>query len=114
MSSFHQGSAVRVRVDITESPGSARLPLHVMPGDGPVSTSCSAGLANDVDAGPSPGMTASYSRATVEAAISPRILSLQLHILEVARFVVDADARRRDPRCVRARHMHRPHQTLHE
>jgi hypothetical protein len=40
-----------------------------MPGEGPVSTSCRAGLANDVDAGPSPGMTASYSRATVEEVI---------------------------------------------
>ena len=62
---------LRIRGDITESPGSARLPLHVMPGEGPVSTSCSAGLANDVDAGPSPGMTASYNRATVEACYFP-------------------------------------------
>ncbi len=35
--------------DITESPGSARLTFHVMLGEGPVSTSCSAGLANAVD-----------------------------------------------------------------
>jgi hypothetical protein len=68
-SETHQ-SGLRIRGDITES-GSARLAFHVMPGEGPVSTSYSAGLANDVDAGPSPGMTASYNRATVEAVIPP-------------------------------------------
>jgi hypothetical protein len=41
-----------------------------MPGESPVSMTCSAGLANDVDAGPSPAMTASHYRATIEAAVS--------------------------------------------
>ena len=45
------------RWEITESPGVTRLPLRIIPGAGPVSTSCSAGLGEDVDAGPSPGMT---------------------------------------------------------
>ena len=51
--------SLRIRWDIIESPGSARLPLYVIPGEGPLSTSCSAGLANDVDAGPSPGIVLS-------------------------------------------------------
>jgi hypothetical protein len=57
---------------ITESPP-ATLALHVIPGEGPVSTSCSAGIATDVDAGPqpplgagsSPGMTVWYNRVTI-------------------------------------------------
>jgi nicotinate-nucleotide pyrophosphorylase (carboxylating) len=50
--------ALRRRWEITESFGVTRVPLHVIPGEGPVSTSCSAGLGKGVDAGPSPGMTA--------------------------------------------------------
>ena len=49
---------LRGRREITESSGVTLLPLRVMPGEGPVSTSCSAGLGKGVDAGPSPGMTA--------------------------------------------------------
>jgi hypothetical protein len=49
---------LRRRWEITDSFGVTRVPLHVIPGEGPVSTSCSAGLGKGVDAGPSPGMTA--------------------------------------------------------
>jgi hypothetical protein len=43
---------LRRRWEITESLGVTRLPLHVMPGEGPVSTSCSAVLRKGVDTGP--------------------------------------------------------------
>src|SRR5271166_4564486 len=39
---------------------------------------------------------------------------LELHVLEVTRFVVDADAWRCDPGGVAARRMHWAHQTLYE
>jgi hypothetical protein len=65
---------VRIRREITESSGATHLPLHVMPGEGPVSTSCSAGLGEVVDTGPSPGMTALCGRARLEAVISREAL----------------------------------------
>jgi hypothetical protein len=40
-----------------KSSGVACLPLDVMPGEGRVTTSCSAGRGKNVDTGPSPGMT---------------------------------------------------------
>ena len=43
-----------------------------MPGEGPVSSSCSAGLANDVDAGPSPGMTAWYTVPQLKRSFPPK------------------------------------------
>src|SRR5262249_14514295 len=45
---------------------------------------------------------------------NPDPLRRELHVFEIARLVVDADARRRDPACELAGLDHLPHQTLDE
>src|SRR6185437_9408525 len=68
-------AVLRGRAQLNESFGVAHPLLRVMPGEGPASMTCSAGLGEAVDVGPSPGMTGSNGRAELEADISQRTLT---------------------------------------